>query len=264
MSTQTIEDRFKTRVEDIKESGRVLFNRSKDHVFSSAATILLDVRKSGGLTAVGKGVAKDLVCDIGTLVGHAGKHAHAGYQSATIHDEDIDDGIAGEKARRGLNPNYIDVQVEAAFDAFRLRYNKHLADSPLDPQDVSEMFERTARKGYGVLQALWSKIKSAKDAFSKELEPYIPSPEDYVVELSTRSISISEDLFYTKQEVTKVREFLVDVDDALPANFRNRNGILQTVADKGIISMDDMKEKTPSSYDQILPKMEAYKQAEDS
>ena len=131
-----------------------------------------------------------------------------------------------------------------------LSYHPTHGESKIDPDDISAKFEKVAEGGIGAITSLYRKIREGKDSVSERLKPYIPTEEDYVVEIGSKSYPISRALL-TKPEIEKAKEFVSGVASSLPGNYKGRAQILESIAANGIRSEQEMISAMPDLYMEI-------------
>ena len=227
---------------DLAKGARKVAGEVKKSALEKTAEAVGYVKEEGGVSGVASKTFRRTAGAVGTAAGHVGKAGKATYDT-------IADAFRGPETTEeiGKCPESITGVIAEMYNETIADFSRNYQGSKIDPNAVSEKFEKAAKQGTGVVDGVWGKIREGKDAVSKALSRYIPSEEDYIARVGNQEYQIGKNV-YTKQELKKVQRYVASVGKALPRSYKGRREILAKVAGEGIRSKKELREKEPELY----------------
>jgi hypothetical protein len=241
---QKLKELGQSVVDDIKGAARAVGDRlseiasdAGDSAAHKTAELSHYVRSKGGIGA--------MVNDIFTqTAGYAGRAAGTVARGAKAGVKAIDDVL---KEPGVSEPATVEQTAGQVWDMLKQRYQANYSASTIDPEVISQTFQKAAGAGAEFMQSFYAKIRAGTDRVSKQFTKEIPESADYQLTLGSRTYTIGRTL-YTKSAIKKARDYLTRLDGTIPTNLKGRQDLFTLIAAEGIGSEHDFRTKLPDTY----------------
>lgn len=222
--------KIKQTAHEVKEGASLRFAESVGHV------------RNEGLGNIVSKAVKRAAAATGKAVGYVERTGEAAYKAVVSTKKK-----PGEPTQENGN---VAERATSLYQRIKTEFDKRYSASAISPEKVAAKFEEAAKYGIGVVGELYQKLREGTDRASKEFCKYIPTDADYLVGIGRNKVQISRAML-TKPQIESVRDYLTKVSESLPQNCRGRNQILTAIAEQGIRSHREFKEKAPDVYTDV-------------